>query len=97
MFGWRGPEIPLDKPAGTIRIAFVGASTTVGLFDLPFSYPEYVVHWLNLWAERNARRLPSPEVEIAVAGVEDEASPGADDASGPFDNSREHSGMRILL
>ena len=53
-FGWRGPEIPLDKPPGTVRIAFVGASTTVGMLNLPFSYPEYVVHWLNLWAERNA-------------------------------------------
>lgn len=52
-FGWRGPEIPLNKPPGTIRLAFVGASTTVGMFNLPFSYPEYVVHWLNLWAERN--------------------------------------------
>lgn len=52
-FGWRGPDIPLDKPAGTIRLAFVGASTTVGLFHFPFSYPEYVIHWLNLYAERN--------------------------------------------
>lgn len=51
-FGWRGPEIPLDKPPGTIRLAFVGASTTVGLSNLPYSYPEYVVHWLNLWAQR---------------------------------------------
>lgn len=51
-FGWRGEDIPLDKPSGTIRLAFVGASTTVGLWDLPFSYPEYVVHWLNLWAVR---------------------------------------------
>ncbi len=51
-FGWRGPEIPLDKPPGTVRVAFIGASTTVGAHDLPFSYPEYVIHWLNLWAER---------------------------------------------
>src|SRR5262249_38144796 len=28
-FGWRGPQVPLNKPAGSIRIAFVGASTTV--------------------------------------------------------------------
>lgn len=49
-FGWRGPDIPLDKPARTIRVAFAGASTTVGLYALPFSYPEYVIHWLNLWA-----------------------------------------------
>jgi hypothetical protein len=53
-FGWRGPEIPLDKPAATIRLAFAGASTTVGAFFHPYSYPEYVVHWLNLWAERSA-------------------------------------------
>jgi hypothetical protein len=51
-FGFRGPEIPLDKPAKTIRIAFLGASTTVGSYGAPYSYPEYVVHWLNLWAER---------------------------------------------
>jgi len=51
-FGWRGPDIPLDKPPQTVRLAFVGASTTVGLHGLPFSYPEYIAHWLNLWAER---------------------------------------------
>jgi hypothetical protein len=55
-FGWRGPDIPLAKPAGTVRLAFVGASTTVGLWTLPFSYPEYVIFWLNEWAERE--RLP---------------------------------------
>jgi hypothetical protein len=52
-FGWRGPDLPVDKPTRTVRLAFVGASTTVGLHGLPFSYPEYVVHWLNLWATRN--------------------------------------------
>ena len=41
-FGWRGPEVPLNKPAGRIRIAFVGASTTVDAHRDPFSYPEYV-------------------------------------------------------
>lgn len=51
-FGWRGPDLPLDKPPQTVRLAFVGASTTVGLWGMPFSYPEYVVHWLNLWAAR---------------------------------------------
>lgn len=51
-FGWRGPDIPLDKPSRTIRVAFAGASTTVGIHKLPFSYPEYVIHWLNLWAAR---------------------------------------------
>ena len=55
-FGWRGPDLPIDKPAGTIRIAFVGASTTIGAHWDPFSYPEYVVHWLNLWAA--STRIP---------------------------------------
>lgn len=50
-FAWRGPELPLDKPPGTVRLAFVGASTTVGTFSCATSYPEYVIHWLNLWAE----------------------------------------------
>jgi hypothetical protein len=51
-FGFRGPDVPLNKPAGTVRIAFLGASTTVGSYDAPFSYPDYVVHWLNLWAAK---------------------------------------------
>jgi hypothetical protein len=51
-FGFRGPDVPLDKPAGTVRVAFLGASTTVGSYSSPFSYPEYVVHWLNLWAAK---------------------------------------------
>lgn len=49
--GWRGPPIVDPRPANTIRIVFVGASTTVDGHNLPFSYPEYVGHWLNLWAQ----------------------------------------------
>lgn len=52
-FGFRGPDVPIDKPPATIRVAFVGASTTVGLWYLPWSYPELVVHWLNVWAREN--------------------------------------------
>jgi hypothetical protein len=55
-FGWRGPDVPLRKPPDTIRIAFVGASTTVDDYGFPFSHPELVGHWLNLWAD--ARHLP---------------------------------------
>lgn len=50
-FAFRGPDIPLDKPPGTVRLAFVGASTTVGSKHCRASYPEYVIHWLNLWAQ----------------------------------------------
>lgn len=50
-FGFRGPPIALVKPPKTIRIAFLGASTTVGNHKYRFSYPEYVGHWLNRYAE----------------------------------------------
>ena len=52
-FGLRGPPIALAKPPKTIRIAFVGASTTVGFHYFPFSYPERVAHWLNRFAQAN--------------------------------------------
>ena len=49
-FGWRGPDVALNKPPDTIRIAFVGASTTVDAFGVPFSHPELVGYWLNRWS-----------------------------------------------
>ena len=49
--GWRGPPIDLAKPARVVRIAFVGASTTVNSHFYPYSYPELVGEWLNLWAQ----------------------------------------------
>ena len=55
-FGWRGPDIALNKPPNTIRIAFVGASTTIDAFGAPFSHPELVGFWLNRWAQE--RHLP---------------------------------------
>ena len=55
-FGWRGPEIDLVKPPATVRVAFVGASTTIDPHGDPFSYPEYVGRWLAEWAR--ARRVP---------------------------------------
>jgi hypothetical protein len=67
-FGWRGPEIPLDKPPGTVRLAFAGASTTVA-YAMPFSYPEYVVYWLNLWAERSGRSVRFDGINAAREGL----------------------------
>jgi len=55
-FGWRGPEIAAARPPNTIRIAFVGASTTSDEYASAFSHPELVGHWLNLWAA--AQHLP---------------------------------------
>ena len=50
-FGFRGRQLEVDKPEKTIRIAFVGASTTVEMAALPHSAPELIEHWLNLWAQ----------------------------------------------
>jgi hypothetical protein len=49
-FGWRGRDIALNKPANTIRVAFLGASTTIDRYAYPFSHPELIDHWLNRWA-----------------------------------------------
>lgn len=66
-FGWRGPDTPLTKPANTIRIAFVGASTTVGNHGFPYSYPEEIGFWLTRWA---AARHPGIGIEVINAGRE---------------------------
>ncbi len=66
-FGWRGKQINLQKAPDTIRIAAVGASTTVGGHSLPFSYPEMLEHWLNLWSQANNYGL---KFEVINAGRE---------------------------
>ena len=65
--GWRGPPVKFHRAENTIRIVFVGASTTVNSHHYPFSYPELVGHWLNVWAE--ARGL-SVRFEALNAGRE---------------------------
>ena len=66
-FGWRGRDIALSKAPQTVRIAFVGASTTVGYHAYPYSYPELVGMWLNQWA---AARHPGIRFEAINAGRE---------------------------
>ena len=48
---WRGA--PIESPRGekTVRIVIVGSSTVLGAQHLPFSWPDYLGHWLNLWAK----------------------------------------------
>ena len=71
-FGFRGHEIDADKPMRTVRIAFVGASTTVGSHSQPFSYPELMEPWLNAWAMQAA---PGVRFETINAGREGIVSP----------------------
>jgi hypothetical protein len=71
-YGWRGSGISLRKPPQTIRIAAIGASTTVGPHNHPFSYPELLEHWLNLWSESNGYQV---NFEVINAGREGLNSP----------------------
>ncbi len=66
-YGWRGSQIALKKPDNTIRIAAVGASTTVGGHPYPHSYPQYLQHWLNLWSRKNGYNI---NFEVINAGRE---------------------------
>lgn len=65
--GWRGRPIEVPRRERTIRIVFVGASTTVDAHWFPFSHPEFVGHWLNLWA---AAHHPDIHFEVLNAGRE---------------------------
>jgi hypothetical protein len=68
-FGFRGPEIELNKPARTIRIACVGASTTVGLHSDPHSYPEMLQHWLNRWSSSRGLGLTFEVINAGRSGI----------------------------
>ena len=65
--GFRGREIAVDKPPRTIRIACVGASTTVDEHYVPHSYPELLEHFLQQWCRE---RHPLIEIEVINAACE---------------------------
>ena len=71
-YGFRGPPVPVARQPKTIRIAFLGASTTVSSHDFLYSYPEHVGYWLNLWAA--AKKL-DVRFEVLNAGRESIGSP----------------------
>lgn len=65
--GWRGA--PIEDPRGekTIRIVFVGFSTVVESHHFPFSWPEFIGNWFNVWAK--SKRL-AIRFEVLNAGRE---------------------------
>jgi len=71
-YGFRGGPVPLARQPKTIRIAFLGASTTVSSHHFPYSYPEHVGYWLNRWA--SAKKLDL-RFEVLNAGRESIGSP----------------------
>ena len=54
-FGWRGPPVEFKRAPRTVRIVFIGASAMAEIHHYPHATPEYIHHWLNLWAA--ARKL----------------------------------------
>lgn len=72
-FGWRGPPVHFARSPRTIRIVFVGASTTAGTHEFRYSLPELIEHWLALWA--TAHR-PDIRFEVMSAAREGMKSTG---------------------
>jgi hypothetical protein len=72
-FGWRGSNIGLDKPSDTIRLAFIGASTTIAAHSDPYSYPELVGEWLNRWAAETNSKVRFEVLNAAREGTNTES------------------------
>ncbi|MPZ34291.1 MAG: hypothetical protein GEV13_25465 [Rhodospirillales bacterium] len=70
-YGFRGPPVPFARQPRTVRIAFIGVSTTVGNHYFPYSYPAFIGNWLNMWA---ASRKLDVRFEILDAGRESTTS-----------------------
>ncbi len=66
-YGWRSKPIELKKNPRTIRVACVGASTTVSKHRYVFAYPDFLEHWLNLWKDHNGYNI---NFEVINAGRE---------------------------
>lgn len=61
--GYRGPEFPARRPEGTIRLVFLGSSTT---FD-PYASSDEAT-WTNQTVENLRARLPACAFDYANAG-----------------------------
>jgi hypothetical protein len=61
--GFRSPEIPVPKPPGTVRLAFLGSSTT---FDL---YVDNASTWPHLVTQAIQAAYPTCRVDYINAGV----------------------------
>jgi lysophospholipase L1-like esterase len=62
--GFRGPEIAMPKPAGTLRVAFLGASTT---WCAEVSGNDHV--WAHLATSELSQTFPHVRVDYVNAGV----------------------------
>jgi hypothetical protein len=67
--GFRGPEIPVPKPPGTVRLAFLGSSTT---YDL---YVDNASSWPHLVTQAIQAAYPTCHVDYINAGIPGFSSP----------------------
>ncbi len=74
-FGLRGPPLTLAKPPKTVRIAFIGASTTVNNHNFPFSYPERVTYWMDRFAKANRLDVHFETLNAGREGINSEDIP----------------------
>ena len=65
-FGFRGPDITPRKSGRIVRVAFLDSSVAAAG---PFSFPEYVVHYLRQWARANKFDVDYDLVNAARVGV----------------------------
>ncbi|MAG32727.1 MAG: hypothetical protein CL908_17745 [Deltaproteobacteria bacterium] len=63
--GFRGAAVTVKKAPKTIRIACVGASTTVASHHFPWSYPEFMQPWLQTWINKLGLDV---RIEVVNAG-----------------------------
>jgi len=68
-FGYRGPDITIEKPPGSIRIACLGGSTTVCGPGLAHSYPELLEHFLDLWGAARERPVTFDVINTGRDGI----------------------------
>src|SRR5262249_10948598 len=68
-FGWRGPDVALNKRPASIRIAFVGASTTVGEHGEAYSYPDGIQCLLNRWGQAPHPAIAFETINAGREGV----------------------------
>ncbi len=75
-FGFRGRDLPLVKPPRTVRIACVGASTTVGSHHYAESYPELLERWLALWGKKAGLGVAFEVINAGREGIQPADSAG---------------------
>jgi hypothetical protein len=69
-FGWRGRDVDVRRDEDVIRIAFVGGSTTVDAYSVPFSHPEMIEHWLNVWGARRGLQVRFEIINAGRTGID---------------------------